>query len=183
MLKSVFVVAGITSATLLSGISGAAALSFSGVERTVQGERAYAPIAFRIFCRRNPSECRVSGASATEYSPRIAAILRSINTSVNASIKPRSETRDNWSVAPTYGDCDDFALTKRSRLIKAGVPAGALRMASVITKAGESHEILIVHTTAGEFVLDNLRSAIVKRSQAGYRIVKVSGANPLKWTK
>jgi predicted transglutaminase-like cysteine proteinase len=185
MFRKMMIAAVAFSAMTASGLNSANAFNFGTYGRSVERSHngAYAPIAFRIFCRTNPRECASSNDTVAQYTGRTALLLHSVNSSVNRSIRPRLEQRDSWTVNPTYGDCDDYALTKRSRLIHAGIPSGALRMASVITSGGESHEVLVVKTTRGEFVLDNLRNSIVQRQQTGYRFVKMSGANPLKWIR
>jgi predicted transglutaminase-like cysteine proteinase len=136
-------------------------------------EMAAAPLAFQLFCLKNPSECRKSRRSVVAYTPKIRALLVSVNAQVNRSIKPRRERGDTWSINPAYGDCDDYAMTKRHKLIRAGVPASALKIAVVRTRRGEGHAILIVKTTGGEFALDNIRKSIVRHSQTGYRFEKL----------
>jgi predicted transglutaminase-like cysteine proteinase len=141
--------------------------------RHARTSTAGAPLAFQLFCLKNPSECRTSRRSVVAYTPKIRALLVSVNAQVNRSIKPRNERGDTWSVNPAYGDCDDYAMTKRHRLIRAGIPASALKIAVVRTRRGEGHAVLIVKTTAGEFALDNIRKSIVRRSQTGYRFEKL----------
>jgi predicted transglutaminase-like cysteine proteinase len=109
--------------------------------------------------------------------------LQSVNSSVNRSIRPRRDRLDTWSATARRGDCDDYVMTKRRSLMRAGVPASALRIAIVRTRRGEGHAILIVKTSAGELVLDNLRSGIVRRNETGYRFVSVSTADPLRWRR
>jgi predicted transglutaminase-like cysteine proteinase len=142
-----------------------------------------APLAYQIFCIRNPSECVGSSKATVAYTSRIKAIMTSVNNSVNTSMKYKSDSYENWTLNARYGDCEDFALTKRSKLIKAGIPAGALRMQVVVTSAGVGHAILVVKTTAGEFALDSIRKTIVKNSETGYRRVAIASADPLKWSK
>lgn len=161
-----------------SSRNGAFTKQFRKSESTI-----VAPIAFTKFCQSNPRECRASGASTVAYTSKLRGTLASVNSSVNRSISPRNERMDKWSINPRFGDCDDYVMTKRHRLIRAGVPSSALRIAVVRTPRGVSHAILIVKTSAGELALDNLRSSIVKRSQTGYRFEKVSTANPLQWTR
>lgn len=100
---------------------------------------------------------------------------------MNASIRPVADNGENWSVNVSAGDCEDFALTKRSRLIRAGIPAGALRMADVTTAKGTRHAVLVVKTTSGDYVLDNLRGGIIRREFTGYRFNGIASANPMKW--
>lgn len=141
-----------------------------------------APLAYQIFCLRNRSECTPGTVSSVSYTSNIRAKLASVNRSVNRSIRPLNERRDVWSLNPTFGDCDDYVMTKRSKLIRAGVPSGALRVAVVRTPEGIGHAVLLVKTSTGEYVLDNLRSTIVKREQSGYRFLKIASSDPAKWS-
>jgi predicted transglutaminase-like cysteine proteinase len=72
-------------------------------------------------------------------------------------------------------------ITKRSRLIGMGLPAGALRIAYAKTSSGEGHAVLIVKTNKGDYVLDNRTSSIRPKSQSGLRFISISTANPKKW--
>ncbi len=147
------------------------------------GSRARAPLQMQLFCLQNPQDCKPSKSNIVVHSPRIEKIIRNVNAAVNREIKPTREKRDIWSVNVRKGDCDDFVMTKRQRLIRAGIPASALRIAVVRTRMGEGHAVLIVKTTEGDFVLDNLRRSVVKRNATGYHYVSVSSGNPLKWTR
>ena len=71
---------------------------------------------------------------------------------------------------------------KRRALIKAGLPASSLRIAYVKTRAGVGHAILVVKTSKGDYVLDNLNRSVRPLSQSGYRIISISGADPMKWS-
>ena len=140
-----------------------------------------APAGYQIFCIRNKAECRGGGASKIEYTAGTANLLRRVNDAVNSSIRYRADRAGKWSLGGRSGDCEDFALTKRSRLIKAGIPAGALRLATARTSRGELHAVLIVKTDKGDYVLDNIRKSIVSRGQSGYRYLKVATSDPKVW--
>ncbi len=140
------------------------------------------PLQFQIFCLQNPADCRRSRLTSIAYDERTRHLLAEINTQVNSQIKPRTDNgRDVWTISSTFGDCDDYAITKRHKLIRAGVPASALRMAVVRTAKGEGHAVLVVKTNAGEFVLDNLRSMIVSRQESGYHYITVASDDPHRW--
>ena len=139
------------------------------------------PIGYSIFCMRTPSECRPAAAVRIERNAANWSLLNKVNKAVNASIRPVADKAENWSVNVKTGDCEDFALTKRHQLVRAGIPAGALRMADVTTARGERHAVLVVKTTSGDYVLDNLRGGIIRREFTGYRFNAVATANPLRW--
>jgi predicted transglutaminase-like cysteine proteinase len=73
-------------------------------------------------------------------------------------------------------------LAKRRALIKAGFSPSALRIAYVTTSSGEGHAILVVKTSRGDMVLDNLNGTVRPLSQSGYHIISMSGANPRDWS-
>jgi predicted transglutaminase-like cysteine proteinase len=147
-----------------------------------------APFAYVIFCKQEPEECRPGGGpERVDVSDAAVGELVAVNDEVNRSIRPvndrpRNGLADVWSLDPPQGDCEDYALTKRHRLIRAGWPAGALRIAVVRTRSGEGHAVLLVRTDRGDLVLDNLNPRITGWKSAGLTLVKVqSGAAPKRW--
>ena len=54
-----------------------------------------------------------------------------------------------------YGDCEDYALAKRSALLQAGWPKDKLGLCVCYTQSGEGHCVLWVDTDKGSFILDN----------------------------
>lgn len=109
--------------------------------------------------------------------------LESVNRSVNRSIRPKNDRgKDVWAINVSAGDCEDYALTKRARLIRMGFPAGALRMAVARTSSGEGHAVLVVRSSDGDLVLDNRHSTIRRWGQTDLRMVSVATANPLRWS-
>lgn len=149
-----------------------------------------APMGFVAFCAAHGEAC-AAGNSPGVAAPPVAltaatiAQLRTVNDEVNEAIWPaaeRSASGDTWSIAPTYGDCDDYAVTKRDRLLKAGWPANTLLLATARTAGGERHAVLVAVTDRGDFVLDNLRSQVVAWSSAGYLWeARQTRENPKVW--
>lgn len=118
--------------------------------------------------------------------------LNRINVHVNRAIRPASDlqvygVRDWWvaplsSGLPPYGDCKDYALEKRRELIRAGVPAKALSLATARTAGGEPHAVLIVAARQGDYVLDNLDRNIRLWSRTPYAWeARQSPGDPLVW--
>lgn len=88
-----------------------------------------------------------------------------------------------WTI-PTdgEGDCEDYALTKRSELIASGMPMDALRIATARRWDGGAHVVLTVATDRGDYVLDNLRNNIMPWSDTGYAWLERQAANnPWEW--
>ena len=145
--------------------------------------RSNAPVGYQLLCLKTPAECQGGGKSSVEATPELIETLERINSRVNRAITPRSDGAvDVWSATATSGDCEDYALAKRRALIRAGLPPSALRIAYVTTSAGEGHAVLVVKTNRGDFVLDNLKRSVKTLTETGYRVISMSGANPLQWT-
>jgi predicted transglutaminase-like cysteine proteinase len=162
-------------------------LSFSaGVTSAVQaGGRTHAPLGYQLMCLKAPNsaECKGGGAAKVKVTSDVMSTLKRVNSSVNRSIRPKHDAGpDVWTASASAGDCEDYVLAKRRALIKAGVPAGSLRIAYVKTRKGEGHAILVVKTNGKDLVLDNLTATIKPLSQTGYRIISISGANPRNWS-
>jgi predicted transglutaminase-like cysteine proteinase len=77
-------------------------------------------------------------------------------------IRPAGEAgdRDRWEADVAAGDCEDYALTKRRKLIALGWSARALRIAVARTASVEGHAVLVVATSQGDLVLDNCTMAV-----------------------
>ena len=141
------------------------------------------------FCRQRPDECRVrsSEPATVPLTPQAWDLLNRINRQVNASIIPISDyehwgVEDRWDLAEDgYGDCEDFQLLKRKRLVAAGFPRKALRMTAVIDDHGEAHAVLMVRAEKGDFVLDNKRDVILPWRQTGYVYLQREGSTGSTW--
>ncbi|WP_430512961.1 transglutaminase-like cysteine peptidase [Pannonibacter phragmitetus] len=163
---------------------GTRALGEPEVSRIEPRNTARAPLAYQIFCLRNSTECRkTKGATSVPYTAALAAKVQRVNLSVNRSMKWTQDEREVWKIGGTAGDCEDFALTKRSRLIRMGIPAGALRMAVVKTRNGEGHAVLVVRTSKGDLVLDNTKDEVVTREQTNYRWLAIASSDPRTWER
>jgi len=142
------------------------------------------PLGYQLMCLTTPAECRGGGPAKISLSSSQMATLRDVNARINRSITPRNDAAgtDVWSVNAVVGDCEDFAIAKRDALIRAGFAPSALRLAYVKTRWGEGHAVLVVTTSRGKMVLDNLTGVIKPLSQSGLRLVSMAGANPLHWS-
>jgi predicted transglutaminase-like cysteine proteinase len=151
-----------------------------------------APMAYAAFCIAYPEECR---ARPIEFRPRPFKLtderwaeLVSINNEVNRAIIPQANKgglrTEQWLIAPRAGDCNDYAVTKRHRLIALGWPPGAVVLAEVATMRGEHHLVVLVRTAEGDLVLDNLRSQVLPWSKPKYRWLRIqSPKNPNYWSR
>jgi predicted transglutaminase-like cysteine proteinase len=114
---------------------------------------------------------------------RVIRLLQQVNTDINSSIRPLRNPPGGWKIYPLAGDCNDYALTKRSALIRLGFPAGALRIAVTKTRLGEAHAILVIKTDIGDLVLDNLSPDVKSLRNSGYTLRMMSGPNPQRWVR
>jgi predicted transglutaminase-like cysteine proteinase len=149
----------------------------------VESSPTLAPFQHVRFCLRYPSDCKSdpNEHERIDVDVGISDLLKRVNHDVNAAIAPTvksygTDLRDGWTVAPTAGDCNDYAVTKRHDLIESGLPAKALRLAVVKTASGAGHLVLVVATTKGDIVLDNLTDAIRPWQSTNYQWLKIQSA-------
>lgn len=69
-------------------------------------------------------------------------------------------------------DCVGYVRAKRETLTRLGYPAGALSPAVVKTRGGVIHAVLLVRTTEGDYVLDNLSPYVVRWTETDYTFIK-----------
>lgn len=154
-----------------------------------QGAPTLAPFQHVRFCLRYPSECSSdpSGEQRIGLNAEKAELLDRVNRTVNAEISPivkryGSDLQSAWSIAPAFGDCNDYAVTKRHDLAQSGLSTRALRLAVVKTPQGIGHLVLVVATTNGDVVLDNLNRAILPWQRTRYQWLKIQSADdPRFW--
>lgn len=178
---------------LLIGAPGAQAQTVAALPSAtppVHAAGAATPIpAWEAFCRTRPAECEVdvSEPAAIALTAKAWKAIVTVNREVNAAIKPLSDQEhwgvgDRWDLAEDgYGDCEDYQLLKRRRLVAAGLPARALRMTVVIDDENQGHAVLMVRTDRGDFVLDNKRNSVLPWHQTGYTYVKREGQDDRAW--
>ena len=143
------------------------------------GGRTTQPIGHYEFCQREPDECRqkTGRQQPVELTRKLWAAMIDINNSVNASVTPRTDMEmwgkeEVWSYPTNIGDCEDYALEKRRRLMALGVPAGDLLMTVARQRNGDGHAVLTVRTSRGEFILDNLEPRVLAWSDTEYTYLK-----------
>jgi predicted transglutaminase-like cysteine proteinase len=138
----------------------------AGPEDLYIGKNVLAPVAHTVFCVNYPRECiRWQGALSFFIADPVAlyAELSTINREVNGAIQPASrttrqqrQTSRGWTLFPSIGDCNDYAVSKRHRLLLEGWPSSALQLAEVVIATGEHHLVLVAEAKEAIFVLDNL---------------------------
>ena len=154
-----------------------------------QGDHMAAPTGFADYCQRT-IEC-VAAPSAlpttvVELDHGKRKLLDEINRGVNSEIVATSDqvvygVAEVWTdpLAQTgplakrsrgfaRGDCEDFALAKRDRLLKAGWPPEAMFMAVAYHPELGLHAVLLVRTSEGDLVLDSRSPYVDVWSAAPY---------------
>lgn len=169
--KSSWVAAAITAALLNTTVCRAELANPAPVvafDRIVFGTLVLAPIGGIRFCLEHRPDCAAS--SARPNNERVALTnerwqeLWRIDNEVNQEISPDAKLgpgTEQWKIAPLYGNCHDYAVTKRHDLLALGWPPSDLLLAEVLLPTDEHHLVLVVRTSEGDLVLDNLNSDLV----------------------
>jgi predicted transglutaminase-like cysteine proteinase len=156
------------------------------------GTPAVPPPGFVTFCMHNLSVCTNGNAvqparivldDATRS--KLIAINDRINNAITyATDEAQYGVANLWTLNAIggYGNCKDYALTKRQALIDAGLPESALRIAIVRTEQNELHAVLTVDTDHGDFVLDSIDPQIRPWADTRYAwLSRQSASDPLRW--
>ncbi|WP_159082366.1 transglutaminase-like cysteine peptidase [Paragemmobacter aquarius] len=129
-----------------------------------------------------------AGTSAASFGADQMEMAVRINRAANARIRPVADlvqyhAAENWAM-PTArgGDCEDYALYKKAKLIEAGVSPDRLLLATVLDRKGDSHAVLVLRTDTADLVLDNLRGAVKPWDETGYTFLRMQDPrNPARW--
>lgn len=145
--------------------------------------------AWNAFCARHNFACNID-TTEPDYivlNERVWRLLVAVNKEVNAEIEPMTDMEqwgviDRWDFAESgAGDCEDFQLLKRERLVAAGLPRRALRMTVVLDERNEGHAVLKVLTDRGDFILDNVHDEVRAWDRTPYVYVKREGQGGRSW--
>jgi len=147
-----------------------------------------APMAYTQFCVRYPNECRARQPIFRGGRIKLTNLrwteLVNVNSSVNSSICPEANpvADHEWLLSPDVGNCNDYSVTKRHELIASGWPARALLLSEVATFSGQHHVVVVVRTSIGDLVLDNLTEVIMPWFQKPFQWVRIQTLrNPNFW--
>ena len=153
----------------------------------VEASPTLAPFQHVRFCLRYPSDCKSNPTEneRIDLDAQTTELLKRVNHSVNISIIPIPKSYgpnlgDGWTIAPEMGDCNDYAVTKRHELLD-GLPSKALRLSVVKTASGIGHLVLVVVTTKGDIVMDNLTEVIRPWQNTDYHWLKIQSATDSKF--
>jgi predicted transglutaminase-like cysteine proteinase len=157
---------------------------FAVLGRPEAGFAFEGPQGWQHLCERSTELCNTRPqTTAPHINAREIDLLNAINTSVNEAIRPRLEPAgvDVWQISPRFGDCDDYAVTKKWRLLQAGWPRDRLRFATVLTESHELHVVLTVDAAQGRLVLDNRFTQVTTLDHLealGYKVLAIEGDGP-----
>lgn len=111
--------------------------------------------------------------------------LQEVQSEINEQIRYVSDStqysrNEQWEIAETAGDCEDYALAKLHALLDRGWPIEQLKLATCWTENNEYHAVLIVdygQATESMFKID--RYVMDNRSDIVYPIYR----SDYKWDK
>jgi predicted transglutaminase-like cysteine proteinase len=134
----------------------------------ISGAAASASLFHALLQSRIEPPAEASGAVVTLTRERWRELMQ-LNRTVNRAIRGGTDreiygSEERWTrpymerpeAFAVRGDCEDYALEKRARLIEQGWPAEALAIAVAIVPDIGLHAVLVVQTDRGDLVLDNL---------------------------
>jgi predicted transglutaminase-like cysteine proteinase len=151
---------------------------------------ALPPTAYVVFCQIHKIDCRPQGPFADRIQLTAAkfAELKQVNDQVNTTVVPMTDLEHygkvDWWAYPVdnKGDCEDYVLEKRRRLIARDWPESTLLITVVRDENNEGHAVLTARTDEGDLILDNKRREIVRWADTPYTFIKEqSQRNPLLW--
>lgn len=102
-----------------------------------------------------------------------------IHRDVNASVTYRTDLQqygvpDFWQKAGKYGDCEDYALLKRAKLLEAGCPPDRVNLVTCLVGGTDGHCVLYVETdNAGAWILDNRYSWPMRANELPYKWLEI----------
>jgi len=127
-----------------------------------------------------------------QWTPENRKIVQKIQRKVNKNIKYRTDKEsypnldipEYWEIirGKGYGDCDDYAVTKRALLIEAFPDnRNDFRLATCWAENKEYHAVLVVDTEGGSYVLDNNHERIEPYGKLGYKWHKIQSKDGKGW--
>ena len=143
------------------------------------------------YCSQHVLQC-ASQTPAT-LSSDLSQLIRRVNDEVNRGVQGVKDSvqfgvPEKWTDEALQlgrGDCEDFALAKRKRLVELGVPRGALRLAVVDKFSWDmTHVVLLVSFEDKVVVMDSLTSRLEDAQDLGVTWLNVQHqSNPRVWYK
>jgi predicted transglutaminase-like cysteine proteinase len=138
------------------------------------------PVAWPDYCVRHGDDCRVDldEPVLVDLTPARLQELKAVNTAINRVVLPMTDidhwgVEDHWDQAEDgYGDCEDYQLLKRKLLVEAGFPRRTMLMTVAHDDNDNGHALLMVRTSLGDLILDNLGGDVLPWRETGYRFIQ-----------
>lgn len=156
-------------------------------------EPAAAPYGQAAYCLKYPDDCKSYGLTTEQqvllplrddFLDEVIRINREVNWQVKYAADQETFGQREWWEYPRdgRGDCEDYVLEKRRRLMLLGWPAWSLLMAEVSVGPGDHHAVLIIKFAEGAVVADNVYGDVVPWQYANMIFLKrQSSTDPSKW--
>ncbi|GEO83751.1 MULTISPECIES: transglutaminase-like cysteine peptidase [Alphaproteobacteria] len=167
---------------VLLGVSAPAGTAYTAPRSQLSmttGSVTSQPIGHYEFCRLHRDECSIKSkpAALPRLTPHGWDVVRGINQTVNSTIIPVTDAEaygreEVWAYPVDAGDCEDFVLLKRKKLMEAGFSATDLLITVVRKPDGEGHAVLTLRSAQGDFILDNLNDQVELWTQTPYTYLK-----------
>jgi len=141
--------------------------------------RTSQPIGHYEYCKKFRADCSIKSRSSR--APKLTRArwkeMVGINTHANSSVRPVTDleyynVEEHWAYPDKYGDCEDYVLLKRHRLMQRGWPASSLLVTVVRQTNGDGHAVLTVRTDKADYILDNLSNKIRPWNETEYHYLK-----------
>jgi len=147
------------------------------------------PFGFVEFCNFIPEDCGGTMGEAVRVVMNDDRWndLKTINNFANTTVEPVSDMKlynvvEHWTYPKNQGDCEDYVLLKRKKLMMMGWPAEALLITVLRDENNEGHAVLTVSTDQGDFILDNRVDEILPWTETDYTYYKrQSQTDPRRW--
>ena len=140
--------------------------------------RTSIPIGAYQYCVRYQERCKYAVKSRKlKLTRENWKQLVETNVSINAAVRPVTDmdfygVEEFWEIPTKAGDCEDYVLAKKVNLVKAGIPAGAMRVTVVFDENDGGHAVLTVVTDRGDYILDNNTDKVLPWQEAELTYIK-----------
>lgn len=139
----------------------AACMGTTSPPAMLDGNLTAPPAGWLDFCKRNADDpyCRPLSLTSKRMD-ELMRVQRELAAVARVADDGRFQRADYWTAAAAQGgDCEDFALAARARLMAMGWPARSLRLAMAWTEKGAYHAVLTIDAEhkgrLATFVLDS----------------------------
>lgn len=175
------------SAILIALSGGVFAMDADALPFLPARQEADAPQGARAICTTHDWACAGRTSEAAPGPEQLALVVH-LNKTANAAIRPITDQEqyaeaEHWSLPGARGgDCEDYALFKKMKLVEAGISADRLLFAVVLDRKNDPHAVLVLRTDQGDYVLDNVTDRILRWDRTGYTFISMQNPeDPAGW--